>query len=214
MLIKNTGIINNPSNLSQTCDEVSNFLALTPGIEFIEKIEYSSSNFLTLLSVNNSDYLLGVNSYYSSFSRCRIMIYNQDNTPLIELASYWVYDWNPAITMESIAIKTDYLLCFYLKTSSNIDKFLFANSKCDEKFYFVEPLYYESELLSFDKIFFSKPTINNQNILIPARMKNTNNKLKNINFSGVYFCSGLIDNTFYKFSDGEYGYYNKNILYK
>lgn len=69
---------------------------------------------------------------------------------------------------------------------------------------------------SFHKKFFTKRDTQNNMLITPARLLNSNSKLADVWPVSCYYVNstGLVNRTFNVFKDGDIGYYQDNILYK
>lgn len=171
----------------------------------------------TWFTVLGTDYLFLVDNIYTTWNGFQYRLYKGDKSNYLYT---FTGDGNGnllGITMRFIS--TDSLKLMHctivdgatVRASRDFGIFSLCN---DGNWLAVEPL--DSVNYSFHKKYFTKRDTDNNLLLTPARFTNNVNKLVQVYPTSCYYCNnaGLVNSTFYTFTDGSVGYYKGNIIFK
>lgn len=171
----------------------------------------------TWFTVVGTDYLFLVDNTYTTWnkSRCHLAKGTKDNL----IYNYTGGESGNLLSITMRFITTNSLKMMHLTivdgvTVQSVRDYGIFSLCNDGNWLAVEPL--DSVDYSFHKKYFTKRDTNNNLLLTPARLNNNVNKLVQVYPTSCYYCNnaGLVNSTFYTFTDGSVGYYKDNIIFK
>ena len=168
--------------------------------------------------LGTDDYLLQVDNTYVPWNNFIFRLYKDSKN--IQLTDFGSVSYGGAlmgITMRFISTDSLKLMHFTIVDGATVrasrDYGIFSLCN-DGNWLAVEPL--DSVDYSFHKKYFTKRDTDNNLLLTPARLNNNVNKLAQVYPTSCYYCNnaGLVNSTFYTFTDGSVGYYKNNMIFK
>lgn len=173
-------------------------------------------------TVKDTDYLFVVDNIISTppWAGFRVLLYKGDkSSQLYNFLPSATYIEGDTVDITLRFINSDTLRMLHLTVVSGGTVYLARDCGVyavfsDLQWRLVEPL--DAVDYSFHKKYFTKRDTGNNLLLTPARMSNNANKLVQVYPTSCYYCNnaGLVNSTFYTFTDGSVGYYKGNIIFK